>query len=78
MQLNNALARQIADKANQVLKRNILITNLAGQILVGGSGRRHSVAEALSAAQTGHSVSSEFEDRTIKWWPFVYEEQTIA
>jgi carbohydrate diacid regulator len=80
MQLNNALARQIADKANQVLKRNILITDLAGQVLVGGpSGHaRPFVAEALSAAQTGHAVSSEFDDRTIKWWPFVYEDQTIA
>jgi carbohydrate diacid regulator len=79
MQLNNALAKQIADKANQVLKRNILIADLAGQILVGGPGnRRHFVPEALSAAQTGHAVSSEFNDRTTKWWPFVYEEQTIA
>lgn len=78
MQLNNALARQIADKANQVLKRDILITNLSGQILVGSSGRRHSVAEALSAAQTGHPITSDFDDRSIKWWPFVYEDQTIA
>jgi carbohydrate diacid regulator len=80
MQLNNALARQIADKANQVLKRNILITDLAGQILVGSapSHPRSFVAEALSAAQTGHAVTSEFDDRSVKWWPFVYEDQTIA
>lgn len=78
MLLNSALARQIAGKANQVLKRDILIADLSGQLLAGGSSRNTFVPEALSVAQTGHSISSEFEDRQTKWWPFVYEEQTIA
>lgn len=75
MLLNSALARQISDKANQVLKRDLLIADLSGQILAGG---RAFVPEALSAAQTGRSTVSEFEDRQTKWWPFVYDERTIA
>lgn len=78
MQLNTALAKQIADKANQVLKREIFISDLSGQLLAGSSRPRTFVAEALSAAQTGHAVTAEFDDHQTKWWPFVYEEQTIA
>ncbi len=80
MQLNTALARQIADKANQVLKRHILVTDLAGQLLVGNpSGRQPSfISEALQAAQTGHTVTGKLSDRQTKWWPFVYDDQTIA
>ncbi|MDB5179016.1 MAG: transcriptional regulator, CdaR [Patescibacteria group bacterium] len=79
MQLNNALAKQIAGKAHQVLKRDILIADLSGQLLASHEGLRHGfVTEALSVAQTGHSVSADFEDRSTKWWPFIYEEQTIA
>ncbi|HVQ43592.1 MAG TPA: helix-turn-helix domain-containing protein [Candidatus Saccharimonadia bacterium] len=77
MQLNTALARQISDKANQVLKRDLLIADLSGQILAGGPGRAF-VSEALSAAQTGRPTTSEFEERQTKWWPFVYDERTIA
>jgi carbohydrate diacid regulator len=78
MQLNTSLAKQIADKANQVLKRDIFIADLSGQLIVGGSSRRPFVPEALSVSQTGHPVSSDFDNRQTKWWPFVYEEQTIA
>lgn len=77
MLLNSALARQIADKANQVLKRDLLIADLSGQILA-PTPSRTVVAEALSAAQTGRSSTSEFDGRQTKWWPFVYEERTIA
>jgi carbohydrate diacid regulator len=76
--LNSALARQIADKANQVLKRDILIAELSGQLLAGGSNLRGFVPDALSVAQTGHSITGDFSDRQTKWWPFIYEEQTIA
>lgn len=79
MKLNSALAKQIVDKAHQVLKRDILLADLSGQLLAGSAAsRRIFVPEALSVAQTGHSISSEFDDRQTKWWPFVYEEQTIA
>jgi carbohydrate diacid regulator len=78
MQLNNALAKQIATKSGQVLKRDILITDLSGRLLAGGSGRQAVVPEALNVAQTGRSITSEFEDRGTKWWPFVYEDQTAA
>jgi carbohydrate diacid regulator len=75
MLLNSALARQISDKANQVLKRDLLIADLSGQILAGGRGF---VPEALAAAQTGRSTTSDFDERQTKWWPFVYDERTIA
>jgi carbohydrate diacid regulator len=78
MQLNTALANQIADKANQVLKRDILIADLSGRLLAGGPDRRVFVPEALSVAQTGHSVTADFSDHQTRWWPFVYEDQTIA
>ena len=78
MQLNIALARQITDKANQVLKRDIHIADLSGQLLAGGANPHGFIPEALNVAQTGHAVTGEFEDRPTKWWPFVYEDQTIA
>lgn len=77
MQLNSALARQISDKAHQVLKRDLLVTDLSGQILA-GSLSRATVSQALAAAQTGRSTTSDFDGRQTKWWPFVYEERTIA
>jgi carbohydrate diacid regulator len=77
MQLNSALARQISDKANQVLKRDLLIADLTGQILAGSPGHPV-VSEALSAAQTGRAATSDFDNRQTKWWPFVYDERTIA
>jgi carbohydrate diacid regulator len=78
MQLNSALARQIADKANQVLKRDILIADLSGQLLAGSPRPHVFIPEALSVSQTGHPITNEFEERQTKWWPFIYEEQTIA
>ncbi|HEX3082471.1 MAG TPA: hypothetical protein VHQ86_04400, partial [Candidatus Saccharimonadia bacterium] len=77
MIFNSALARQITDKANQVLRRDLLITDLSGQILA-GSVTHAVVPEALAAAQTGRATTSDFEDRPTKWWPFVYDERTIA
>jgi carbohydrate diacid regulator len=78
MQLNGALARQIADKANQVLKRDIMLSDLSGRLLAGSTIRNAFVPEALSVAQTGHASTSDFDDHQTKWWPFVYEDQTIA
>lgn len=78
MQLNFALARQIAEKARQVLKRDILIAGLSGQLLAGASTEQRSIPDALTVAQTGHPQTGEIEGRSIKWWPFVYEDQTIA
>src|SRR5580704_5852741 len=78
MQLNTALAKQIADKANQVLKRDMFIADLTGQLTVGSLPSQAFIPEALSVSQTGHAVTSEYDGRQTKWWPFVYEEQTIA
>lgn len=78
MQLNGALARQIADKANQVLKRDIMLSDLSGRLLAGSAIHNAFVPEALSVAQTGHASTADFDDHQTKWWPFVYEDQTIA
>jgi carbohydrate diacid regulator len=78
MLLNFALARQIAEKANQVLKREIFITGLSGQLLAGATDPKISIPDALTVAQTGHPQSGHFNGRATKWWPFIYEDQTIA
>lgn len=79
MLLNAALAKQIVDKAHAILKRDILLSDLAGQLIASNDGRRGQfVPEALSVAQTGHSANGVFDDRQCKWWPFIYEDQTIA
>lgn len=78
MQLNYTLSRQIAEKAQQVLKREILIAGLSGQIMAGTNSTKFTAPEAMSVAQTGRPTTGDFEGRPTKWWPFVYEEQTIA
>lgn len=80
MQLNHALAKQIVDKAHAILKRDILLADLAGQLLADSNGgpNHNFLPEVLSVAQTGHSVTHAYEGRQTKWWPFVYENQTIA
>jgi carbohydrate diacid regulator len=81
MQLNIALARQVAEKSRSILKRDIIITDTSGQIMVGGATQtsaRSFVAEALNVAQTGHTITTSYADRQTKWWPFVYEGQTAA
>jgi carbohydrate diacid regulator len=78
MLLNITLAKQIADKTSQVLRRDIFITDLSGQLIAGTNENKPFISAALNAAQTGHAVVSEIGEHQIKWFPFVYEEQTIA
>ncbi len=80
MQLNSALAKQITDKAHAILKRDILLCDLAGQLVAGPSNERGTqfVPEALGVAQTGHAITAAFDDRSTKWWPFEYEGKIIA
>lgn len=79
MQLNTALARQISDKARAILKREVFLTDLSGQLLAGHPNpRSFFVPEALNVAQTGLASTSTFEGQPTKWWPFVYEDRTIA
>jgi carbohydrate diacid regulator len=79
MLLNSTLAKQIVDKAHSILKRDILLCDLSGQLIASNEGiDRLFVPEALSAAQTGRPATDERDDRQTKWWPFVYEDQTIA
>jgi carbohydrate diacid regulator len=79
MLLNAALARQIAEKAKAILKRDIFMTDLGGQLLAGHANKRSLfVSEALNVAQTGLPSTAPFEGQQTKWWPFVYEERTIA
>ena len=61
MQLNSALAHQIIDKAHAILKRDIMLADLSGQLLATSNGyHREFVPEALAVAQTGHSTSGHF------------------
>lgn len=79
MLLNHALAKQIVDKAHTILKRDIALADLSGQILASNNDvRRIFIAEALNVAQTGHASTAEYEGHQTKWWPFVYEDRTIA
>ncbi len=79
MLLNHSLAKQIVDKAHAILKRDIALADLSGQILAANSEvRRIFVAEALNVAQTGRPATANFEGQQTKWWPFVYDERTIA
>lgn len=79
MLVNTALARQIASKAKSILKREIFMTDLGGQLLAGHpNSRSFFVAEALNVSQTGLPNTAIFEGQQTKWWPFVYEERTIA
>jgi carbohydrate diacid regulator len=78
VQLNYALAKQIVDKANSILKRDVMLADLSGQLLAGHSARRRFVPDALSVAQTGHATTGEFEGHQTRWWPFIYDERTIA
>lgn len=79
MLLNHSLAKQIVDKAHAILKRDIALADLSGQILAANSEvRRIFVAEALNVAQTGRAATADYEGQQTKWWPFVYDERTIA
>jgi carbohydrate diacid regulator len=79
MQINRTLAKQIVTKAQAILKRDLLLTDLGGLLLAGSAIRLGSfLPEALSVSQTGHPQTAEYDGREIKWWPFVYEEHTVA
>jgi carbohydrate diacid regulator len=80
MQLNSALAKQVADQTKAILKRDLIICDTSGQILTGiaPQSTSHFIAEALNVAQTGQTSTSTYLDRQTKWWPFVYEGQTAA
>ena len=79
MQVNRKLANQIVTKAQAILKRDLLMADLGGRILAGNDVPPGSfLAEVLSVSQTGLSQVSSNEGREIKWWPFIYEDQTVA
>jgi carbohydrate diacid regulator len=79
MHINRRLAEQIVAKAQAILKRDLLLADLGGLLLAGSEIPPGTFfTEALSVSQTGHSQTAEHEGKEIKWWPFVYEEQTVA
>ncbi len=79
MQINQHLADQIVTKAQAILKRDLLLTDLGGRLLAGSDIARGTfLPEALSVSQTGKTQTAENNGREIKWWPFVYESQTVA
>ncbi len=79
MQLNTALAKQISDKAHAILKRDILLCDLAGQLMTAGPEHTNLfVPEALGVAQTGRATTADYSGHQTKWWPFEYEGKTLA
>lgn len=79
MHINRSLAEQIVAKAQTILKRDLLLADLDGLLLAGDDMALGTfLPEALSVSQTGHSQTAEHDGKEIKWWPFVYEEQTVA
>ena len=79
MQINRKLADQVVSKAQSILKREVLLADMGGLILGGGEVAPGTfVSEALAVSQTGHAQTTTYEDRPVKWWPFIYEERTIA
>jgi carbohydrate diacid regulator len=78
MYINATLADQIAQKAQAILQRKIMVAGTDGQILFGEGGMTDKVSrEALQAAQEGRSLTQS-NGETVKWVPFVYENQTIG
>jgi carbohydrate diacid regulator len=79
MQINHRLAAQIVTKAQTILKRDLLLTDLGGRLLAGSDIQVGTfIPEALSVSQTGRTETAEYDGREIKWWPFVYEDHTVA
>jgi carbohydrate diacid regulator len=79
MQINRKLADQVVSKAQSILKREVLLADMGGLILGGGEIAPGTfVKEALAVSQTGQIQTTTYEDRPVKWWPFIYEERTIA
>lgn len=79
MQISNALAHQIVTKAQTILKRQLVMVDLSGRLVAGDNLPPGTFSpEALSVAQSGLPQTSKFAGRDIKWWPFVYEDQTLA
>lgn len=79
MQINTSLAQQIVSKAQTILKRQLVMADLNGRLVAGDDAPKGFFShEALSVAQSGLPQSAKLQGRDIKWWPFVYEDQTLA
>ena len=79
MNLNHQIAQEIARKAQTILRRDILITDLTGTLLVDTNDVNPiMIPIALNVSQTGLTQIAEYKSETIKWWPFIYEEQTLG
>lgn len=79
MQINHLLANQIVTRAQSILKRDLLLADVGGLLMAGSDVTPGTfIPEALSVSQTGHAQTADYAGRQIKWWPFVYDERTIA
>ena len=78
MKLSVRLAKQISDKAQTILGRQVLVADETGHVLAGLDDEPAVSAEALNCAQTGRQITAEFEGMSITWSPFVYENQTLG
>ncbi|QQR53029.1 helix-turn-helix domain-containing protein [bacterium] len=68
----------ITDKTQQVLKRDIVVADTTGIPFSPTDSPLVTINEALAAAQSGHPQTGDFAGRPMKWWPFMYDDATIA
>ncbi len=79
MQISQPLAEQIASKAQTIVKRQLVLADLDGRLVAGDDVAPGMFSpEALAVAQSGIPQTAKLGQRSIKWWPFVYEDQTMA
>jgi carbohydrate diacid regulator len=77
MRLAPEIATEITTRARLVLKRQVNVADIRGQVLSGSlSGQQ--MADALRACQEGRVVRGTAHDDQVAWCPFVYEHQTIG
>jgi carbohydrate diacid regulator len=78
MRIDAELAAQIQSKARPILNRDIMIADEQGKIMTSQSHQGQFIADALKAAQESAIIDSALDHRPIKWFPFVYEGQSVG
>lgn len=77
MRLTPQVATEITARARLVLKREVLVADDRGIILMGEPEGRIAV-DALRACQEGRITRATFHDQAVVWCPFVYENVTVG
>jgi carbohydrate diacid regulator len=77
MKLTPEVATEITSRAQLVLNRRIIVTDVRGvEVASGRNGQV--IVDALRACQEGRVVRAGLDDTAIAWCPFVYENETIG